>query len=189
MIMRNQTEWMQAYQNSKERSGENLISFGAYFAYIIKTHCPKYRAIQKPKDTYLKNKKNLRPLYTQAQAFIWDLTDSLATDSLTVHLSDSLNQTSTYPLLDSIKSELGKQKRNAVPSILLAYHKGYTFRVRYYSYTSNTLEYQIDVVFKNTADLRIDSVERKTKTQLLKQPEQANIRYEVEESFVTPSPD
>ena len=170
VLVKNYSDWVNELSEFKKKSGKTNTAeydFDQYFQHLLQLDCQDFRIIDEKLDTYLSDNKKLRPLHLKTKEFVILLEDQSTNQDLKQILSDSLNNKNIDNLLNKSKAQIVKCKRVTTLSIILVYDNGYTFRVRYFDYLSNEPEFQIDVIFKDNLDLKIDNLIIKDKAQLM----------------------
>ncbi len=170
VLIKNYSDWVSELSDFKKKTGKTNTAeydFDKYFQHVLQMDCQNFRILDKKLDTYLSDKKKLRPLHLKAKEFIIALEDQFKNNDLRQFLSDNLKSKNIDDLLNTSKIEIAKCKRTTTLSVILVYVNGYTFRVRYFDYLSDEPEFQIDLVFKDNLDLKIDNLIIKDKTQLM----------------------
>jgi hypothetical protein len=194
ILVKNYSDWVKELNEFKKMSGNSKTAeydFDQYFQHLLQLDCQNFRIIDKKLDSYLSEKRNLRPLYLITKEFIIGLEDNLKNNDLKRHINNSLKGTDIENILNESKVTLNKCKRTTTLNILLVYVNGYTYRVRYFDFLSNEPEYQIDIIFKDDSDLLIDNLTIKNKKQLmieLKERIEFNEKVESGEIKIPPPP-
>ena len=167
IIMKQSLPWTKEMIAYQEKSGRQTSEYESYFNHYLEVICPIYRKIAPKLDSYMEGADAEREQYFIAKAFVGGLEDGAKNDVLRDFFDESQQKRIQDKDLDFLRSEIAAFKTTSILIVMFVDNK--IFRIRYFHYLTDDPLLQIDLLFEDLSDLKVDGWEIKENKQLMKE--------------------